>query len=98
MYHGCTIICFTNPLLKSIKVIIIVIRQAAEPWKHTLKCFPSEKMKKLTFFKKNHANAALEMIIPQLRSTASSEIVTEGVGHSGVLGWRGGEVDNQHGF
>lgn len=42
MYHGCTIICLTNPLLKNIKVIIIVIRQAAEPWKHALKCFPSE--------------------------------------------------------
>lgn len=42
MYHGCTIICLTNPLLKNIKVIIIVIKWAAEPWKHTLKCFPSE--------------------------------------------------------
>lgn len=88
MYHGCTIICFTNTLLKSIKVIIIVIRQAAEPWKHTLKCFPWEN-EETDFFKKNHANPALEMIIPQLRATASSEIVTDGVGHSGVLGWGG---------
>lgn len=36
MYHGCTIICLTNPPLKNIKVIIIVIRRAAEPWKHIL--------------------------------------------------------------
>lgn len=66
MYHGCTIICFTNPLLKSIKVIIIVIRQAAEPWKHTLKCFSSEENEETDFFKKNHANLALEMIIPEV--------------------------------
>lgn len=55
MYQGCTIICLTNPLLKNIKVIIIVIRRAAEPWNHTLKCFPSEENEEAVSYQANRA-------------------------------------------
>lgn len=76
MYHGCTIICLTNPLLKNIKVIIIVIRGAAEPWKHTLKCFLSEEHEEAPPYQ---ANSALgDNYTPARGSLASSEVGTDG--------------------
>lgn len=91
MYHGCTIICLTNSLLKNIKVIIIVIRRAAEPWKHTLKCFPSEENEEADCFLSTQPSP-WRLLYPRLRFTGSlrgcywQEWATRGVGAE--KGWQ----------
>lgn len=96
MYHGCAIIRQTNLLFNSIKVIIVVIRQRAEPWKHIPKVFPFEKNEEIDFFFLIKLTLSWRSLHPSLRSAGVLRGCYPWRGHSGELKWK--KFDNQNGF